>query len=1202
MVRVRRLKILFLIMSVLLVAAFIAVPSSALGNVVDIGISLTDQNLDYAEFDRGDIFTVNIDTPVFPENADGVEIKVYYDANALELVDSEWTPGFGNFTDLTKFKAQAIGASKDAGGSFFAFAASSAKNDDIPVKDGFTLSARLRVKPTAKVRSTVLTLSNYSVAYNEADGVTPHEMWASTVPSTNTTATIAITGTPHDTAVTGGGISADKTILDRGDTVNVSIAIPTIAWDADDPSLTVSYDPAIFDLVTWAPAKGTKITNPAYGTFGVNFSNVTGDLDTPTNLTAVLKVKDNAANGNCRFTLIPNINEGSNPLWIPDHEYADVTVTGLPVIGGGMTVSPTSVKRGEKVTATITVPPISELADHGEIQINFNKDAFKVTKWAPSISGAYFDNDTGVIIIDADEVIDLSSGLKLTAELTAKDDAELGQFYPFTLAKATFTRTEVGRKQTIWLPADTMKYAEVEIAGSFPVTGKGGIAASPVSLDLGDEFKVTVTVPPINAKVDAVNLDVSYRSDMFELTNLTPSVSGLTINSSANSFGISGTDLYPKLDLSSGLTLTADLKVKYTAKKGTYDFNLTKSTLTYKKTDGTIVSVWTPLTTKAQVTIKRDETDFPVRSDGISVTPSRVKPDGTFTATVKVPAVRATGETFAANVTFDPNVFEVRSVTSSINNISTAYGEGYFSANLDYSTFDLSKGLTITASMKVRNYVTTGRTYDLTLLNTELTGYVAAGAPSQKIWEPASTVAKVTVPSPEDDYPVSGGGISLSHSNLYAGDQFTLYYKVPAMDISADALSFTIDFDGNAFEVITWDPHLTNGIPTYSTGSIGLNAGGGSGINLRSGLTLSATLKAKTNANPAQYSFRLSRSSITSTSISKELWTPVSTTVPLTVLSKNGNNSTGFDPSKRDQWEPWNQWDPWHQWNQWGYWDPYKYYDPYNHTPSNNNGNSNKDDFVYDPDDDDRDEIPVNDKTDEINNSSTGNANIELDGNLRNVANQGIKVKTKKKFFYGDTIILIRNTDIADMSAAAALGRLSMTNCQNYAFDVSVYDLATGTYIHTIEGGYIDISIPVPTVFTGSPEKIAVYHTQDGNPEYIESEIVYENGIKKVKFRANSFSPYMFVDPTSTKTGNNSGSGSNYTIIPNSNTGSDDYYVPNNNTGNGGNSGGNNGNDGTVRPANPSTGSTIALIVIPAATLGCVLLAKKSKRKRSSRR
>ena len=1194
MVRVRRLKILFLIMSVLLVSVFITVPSFALGNVVDIGISLTDQNLDYAEFNRGDVFTVNIDTPEFAANADGVEIRVYYDRNVLELVDSEWTPGFGNFTDLAKFKAQAVGASSDAAGSFFAFAASSAKNDDIPVAGGFRLSTKLRVKSTARVRSTELTLSSYSVAYNEDDGVTPHEMWASTVPATNTKATIAITGTPHDVAVTGGGISVDKDILDRGDTVNVNISVPAVAWDADDPSLTASYDPALFDLVTWNPSKGTRKTSLPVGTFGVDFSNVTRDLDTPTDLTAVLKVKDNAVKGDSRFTLTPNIKEGENSLWIPDNDYADVHITALPVISGGMTVTPAGVKRGDKVTAAVTIPAINELADHCEIQIDFDKDAFKVTKWNPPLSGATYDNDTGRIIIDTNETIDMKDGFTFTAELTAKDDAELGVFYPFTLSKALFTRTELGRKQVIWSPAETMKYAEVEIYGNLPVKGKGGISASPVSLDLGDEFKVTVTVPPINAKVDAINLEVGYKSDMFELTDITSSISGLTINSSASTFGVSGTDIYPKIDLSSGLTLTADLKVKYTAKKGSYDFNLTKTTLTYKKADGTPVSVWEPLTKKATVTIKRDETDFPIKSDGLTVTPSRVKPDGTFTATVKVPAVRATGESFTANVTFDPNVFEVRSVTSSDNNIYVNYGEGYFSANSNYGTFDLNKGLTITATMKVRSYVTTGRTYDLTLLNAELNGYVVDGAPSQKIWEPARTVAGVTVPSPEDDYPVSGGGISLSHSSIYPGDQFTLYVKIPVMDISADAVSFTVDFDGNAFEVVTWDPHLTNGIPTFNTGSIGLNAGGGSGINLRNGLTLSAILKAKTNANPTQYQFRLSRSSVTAVGISKELWSPVSVNAPITVLSKNSNNGNNgnnkYDPNN------WNQWDPWYQWP---YYNPY---DPYYKPPVNNDKNRN-DDFVYDPDDDDRDEIPVNDKDDEINNRSKGNVNIELNGDLKNVSNQGIKVKTKKKFFYGDTIIIIRNTDIADMSAATALNKLSMSNCQSYAFDVSVYDTSTGTYIHTIDGGYIDISIPVPTVFTGSPERIAVYHTADGNPEFINSETVYENGIQKIKFRANSFSPYMFVDPTSTKIGNNSGTG-NYTVIPNSNSGDNDYYVPNNNSGNNGNNGnnGSGGNNGTVRPANPSTGSTIALIVIPAATLGCVLLAKKGKRKRSSRR
>lgn len=1197
----------------LLFSTFVSVPSAATGNVVDIGICVTDHDLDYAEYARGDTFTVNIVTPVFPANADGVELRVYYDSAAVELVDSTWTPGFGNFTDLAKFKAQAVGANKDAGGSFFAFAASSAKSDDIPVNGGFRLSTRLRIKPNARVSSTDLFLTTYSVAYNEADGVTQHEMWANTVPSTNTKATIAITGTPHVNPVTGGGISVDKHILDRGDTLNVNVAVPAIAWDADDPYLTVSYDPTVFDLVTWNPAKGSKMTTLPAGQFGVRFSNANLDLDDPLNLTAVLKVKDTAAKSDCTFTLTPNINEGLNTLWIPDTVTADVSVTGLPVIGGGMTVSPTGIKRGEKVTATITVPPINEIADHAEIQIGFNKDAFKVTKWEPAINGASYDNNTGKIIINANEAIDMSGGFTFTAELTANDNVDLGIFYPFTLEKAAFTRTEVGRKQTIWLPSETMKYAEVEVYGNLPVTGKG-LTVSSASLDLGDEFKVTVTVPPINAKVDAAELEVKYDPEMFEITNITTDSAALTINSNTTTgtFGVSGTDLYPKLDLSGGLTLTADMKVKYTAKKGTYSFDLNKSSLTYKRADGTPVSVWTPLTKNAKVTIKRDDTDFPVRSDGITVSSSRVKPDGTFTATVKVPALRATGETFSANVVFDHNVFEVQSVTSSNNKITTAYNDGYFSADATTPDIDLTKGITITARMKVRSYAALGR-HDLTLISSELTGCVGGGAPSQNLWIPLQTVASVTVPSPEDDYPVSGGGLSLSQSSIYAGDQFTLYVKIPVIDIVADNVSYTVDFDGNNFEVVSWDPHLTNGVPTYSTGSIGLNAAGGTGINLRNGITFSATLKAKTNANPSQYQFRLTRTSVTSYSVSKELWTPVSTTVPLTVLSSNNNNN-GYDPTKWNQWDPWNQWkyiDPWNNWNR------YNPYNPYNKTPSNNNGKNNRDDFVYDPDDDDRDEIPVNDRDDEIGNRSNGNINIELNGDLKNVANKGIKVKTKKKFFYGDTVIIIRNTDIADMSAASALKQLNMSNCQSYAFDVSVYDSATGKYIHTIDGGYIDISIPVPTVFTGSPDRIAVYHIDDGNPEFLNSELVYENGIQKIKYRASSFSPYMFVDPTSTKSGSNSGSGSNYTVIPNSNTGGDDYYYPGgiagnggnggNGGGNGGNGGGNGGNGGSngggnVRPANPNTGSTVALIVIPAATLGCVLLAKKGKRKRSSRR
>ena len=151
-----------------------------------------------------------------------------------------------------------------------------------------------------------------------------------------------------------------------------------------------------------------------------------------------------------------------------------------------------------------------------------------------------------------------------------------------------------------------------------------------------------------------------------------------------------------------------------------------------------------------------------------------------------------------------------------------------------------------------------------------------------------------------------------------------------------------------------------------------------------------------------------------------------------------------------------------------------------------------------------------------------------------------------------------------------------MENHLIYTFDISVYDEKEEEFIYYLENdGYIDFTLPLPKELSKNPSALKVYHTESGYPELIESEIVTEDGVRKIRFRADSFSPYMIIDTVNERE---------------SITESDEDIIT---------------DMGEEIPAtgnvNPNTGAAMA-ITIPTALVGCVLLVKKNSRKRGKNR
>jgi hypothetical protein len=173
------------------------------------------------------------------------------------------------------------------------------------------------------------------------------------------------------------------------------------------------------------------------------------------------------------------------------------------------------------------------------------------------------------------------------------------------------------------------------------------------------------------------------------------------------------------------------------------------------------------------------------------------------------------------------------------------------------------------------------------------------------------------------------------------------------------------------------------------------------------------------------------------------------------------------------------------------------------------------------------------------------------------------------------------NTEYAKVCANDALKKLGMDNHIVYPFDISVYNSDTDRYVSKLaNNGYLELEVPVPANMADAPENVEVFHIEDGMPESINRTIVYANGQIKIKFRVDSFSPFMFVDisrenaadTTQTLPSVDDTDGGAELVI-------DTGYVPHNGS------------------LNPNTG-VAAAIIIPAAVTGCVFLARKSSRKR----
>lgn len=121
-----------------------------------------------------------------------------------------------------------------------------------------------------------------------------------------------------------------------------------------------------------------------------------------------------------------------------------------------------------------------------------------------------------------------------------------------------------------------------------------GINISETQLRPGDEFTVTIIVPA-SENADTLSIKAEYDGTVFDTVSWEPEIPGGIVNSGTGFFVVASANASRAIDLSRGLVLSADLKVKDTAGSGDYTFRLTQHSISYINDNGIdYTELWKP--------------------------------------------------------------------------------------------------------------------------------------------------------------------------------------------------------------------------------------------------------------------------------------------------------------------------------------------------------------------------------------------------------------------------------------------------------------------------------------------------------------------------------------------------------------------------------------------------------------------------------
>lgn len=149
------------------------------------------------------------------------------------------------------------------------------------------------------------------------------------------------------------------------------------------------------------------------------------------------------------------------------------------------------------------------------------------------------------------------------------------------------------------------------------ITG-GGISASATDVAPSGTFTVYIDIPECEHDADTVSFRATFDPTVFEVVSWYSNdqsdsryagnyISGSMANSGSGFFSLSATNAKYSIDLSSGIRLTATMKVKSTASAGSHSIDITRSSISYVADGGQEnIELWDPGHKRVNINVTAD--------------------------------------------------------------------------------------------------------------------------------------------------------------------------------------------------------------------------------------------------------------------------------------------------------------------------------------------------------------------------------------------------------------------------------------------------------------------------------------------------------------------------------------------------------------------------------------------------------------------
>ena len=164
------------------------------------------------------------------------------------------------------------------------------------------------------------------------------------------------------------------------------------------------------------------------------------------------------------------------------------------------------------------------------------------------------------------------------------------------------------------------------------------------------------------------------------------------------------------------------------------------------------------------------------------------------------------------------------------------------------------------------------------------------------------------------------------------------------------------------------------------------------------------------------------------------------------------------------------------------------------------------------------DDVPVDGQSGDTTRpvDDTDSDYITVDSDLEDVNGQNVRIVTQRDYFIAPATVRITNTEDAYEAARSATESIDgAEDAIYYAFDISLLDESGEENQNIMARGTITFMLPIPNELLPYADRIKVYHINDETPELLRSSVIEDiNGVKRLQFESDSFSPYMLLAET----------------------------------------------------------------------------------------